>query len=120
MDMLYQLYANFLKGFGIADEGLILAFWCVLLFGLTCISFFTISGFLFHLDKKLFKLMYEYKNIPSIDFNYINTNNLLIIILLSGSIFLWGIIPYSNKYIPINSNISLLLFITTLNIFLFY
>lgn len=113
MDILYQYYLNFLKELGVS-EALIFFFWYIFPFALACVAFFLVSNILFWIDKKLFNLIYGQEKLPLLKFNYFEKSNFAVVLLVSFSIFLWGLIPYSNKYIPINSDISSLLFLSVL------
>ncbi len=113
MDILYQFYFDFLKKLGL-NEALINIFWYIFPFVIAVVAFFIIANLVFFLDKKLYKIMNETENLSIMNLECIKSNRFSLLILITFSIFLWGLIPYSNKYFPINTDVGVFIFFVSL------
>ncbi len=120
MDILYQYYSNTLTQIGVSEFcGLIL--WYIFSFLFAVFAFFIISNIIMFIDNKLTGLI----NLKNTSINEVNAiekfknNNPSFVMIFAPTLFLWGLVPYSNKYIPVPSEVSLLLFMTIL-CFLFF
>ena len=121
MDILYQYYLTFLDNLGV-NEPLSLILWYIFPFLLACCAFFIISSLLRWIEKKIYKLIKNTSKINAIEelpINDFKNGKLAFIMIMVPSIYLWGVIPYSNKYIPISADINTLLILSIL-MFLLY
>lgn len=117
MDIVYQYYFNFLGKLGLSDV-LIIVLWHILLFGLACVALCVSASLLIVFERSLSKFLNKG------NFSFSTTDleqeifkspkyscqNILPILFIIPILAIWGIIPYSNKYIPVESDVSLLLF----------
>lgn len=119
MDILYQYYFNLLEQLGI-NQSLIIIGWLIIPFCLAILAFFVISILIMKIEKFLIKLMKQepqlQEQITNVNFK---NNKISFLMIFIPTIFLWGLVPYSNKYVPVSSEVSLLLFISSLIFLLF-
>jgi len=121
MDILYQYYLASLEKFGV-DNALSIVLWYIFPFLLACCAFFVISSFLKWIEKKIYKLIKNKVQINAIEelsISNFKNGKLAFILIMGPSIYLWGLIPYSNKYIPVSINTSTLIILSIL-MFLLY
>lgn len=133
MDILYQLYLIFLEKIGIQDEIIILS-WFILPFFVSLFALAINTIVIFTFEKKILPLLKKekiasnkklittyqeeireiYTRKPAINKSFLY--NFSPICSFTTSLLLIGIIPYSNKYIPLSSETGIILFWSILGI----
>jgi len=130
MDMLYQFYIRNMEQAGVPEAGVI-ALWYILPFCLTIAALIIVILLMFIVERKVIlpvlnkykkkntETETEEKNPQTADCNLPDDSNKLlylsaISLVLVPVIMAWGMVPYSNKYIPVPSGVNLLLFLSIL------
>lgn len=131
MDFLYQYYVQQLEGFGVS-QALIIALWFLFPFLLTIVALIIVVILMIFIEQKVFLPFWLQKNNTTKeicnsktitetdkDFYKLLPCGIDKTLFLTASIFVfapiimaWGIVPYSNKYMPVSSGVNLLLFLS--------
>lgn len=131
MDFLYQYYVQQLEEFG-ASQALIIALWFLFPFLLTIIALIIVVILMIFIEQKVFLPFWQQKN--NISQKLCNPETSIALnkdiykllpfgidkaLFVTASVFVfapiimaWGVIPYSNKYMPVSSGVNLLLFLS--------
>lgn len=140
MDIIYQFYLKFLEQMGI-DNGLIILSWYFFPFCLTILAMVFVAVVLMVFEQGIIPYFRNKKNdiehsckfssLISGAFNFwgdkttlckprsVFMDKIVLLLIFVPVVIMFGLIPYSNKYIPIISEVGVILFWTGVVVFVF-